>query len=60
MLVLARKVGESIMIDHDIRVTVTRIEGNQVKLGIDAPKSVNVYRTELYDRNKTYSASPGG
>ena len=48
MLALSRKVNESIMIGHDIEVTVLEIKGEQVKLGINAPKSVPLYRKEIY------------
>lgn len=47
MLVLTRKLGESIVIDHDIRITVSRITGSQVKLAIDAPAAVDIIREEL-------------
>jgi carbon storage regulator len=49
MLVLARKVNESIMIGDDIEVVIIDIKGDQVKLGIKAPKSVAVHRKEIYD-----------
>jgi len=48
MLVLSRKSGESIVIGNDITVTVIEFRGDQVRLGIDAPRSVPVYREELY------------
>lgn len=48
MLALARKVNESIIINDDIEVTILEIRGDQVKVGIKAPKSVPVYRKELY------------
>ena len=48
MLALSRKVNESIMINNDIEVTILEIKGDQVKVGINAPKSVPVYRKELY------------
>jgi len=48
MLALSRKINESIMIGHDIEVTVLEIKGEQVKLGINAPKSVPLYRKEIY------------
>lgn len=48
MLALSRKVNESIMIGHDIEITVLEIKGEQVKLGINAPKSVPLYRKEIY------------
>jgi carbon storage regulator len=49
MLVLARKINESIVIGDSIHVSVIDIKGDQVKLGIDAPKQVKVYRQEVYD-----------
>lgn len=48
MLALSRKQGESIMIGSDIELTVLEIKGEQVKIGISAPKSVPVYRKEIY------------
>ena len=48
MLALSRKVGETIVIDNDIEVTVLEIKGDQVKIGINAPKSVPIYRKEIY------------
>lgn len=48
MLALSRKMNESIMIGHDIEITVLEIKGEQVKLGINAPKSVPLYRKEIY------------
>ena len=50
MLVLSRKKGEKIIIDDNIELTVVEIEGNKVKLGIDAPKSIEVHREEVYRR----------
>lgn len=47
MLVLSRKVGEQVIIAGSIRVTVCRVEGNQVRLGFEAPKSVHIVRAEL-------------
>ena len=49
MLVLARKLNESIMIGDDIEVVIIDIKGDQVKLGIRAPKSVTVHRKEIYE-----------
>ena len=48
MLALARKSNESIMLGNDIEITVLEIQGDQVKLGIKAPKSVPIYRKEIY------------
>lgn len=50
MLILTRRIGESVKIDGNITVTVLGMKGNQVRLGIDAPKSVSVYREEIYER----------
>jgi carbon storage regulator len=47
MLVLTRRISERIRIDNNIQVTVVGINGDQVKLGIDAPKEINVWRSEL-------------
>jgi carbon storage regulator len=48
MLVLTRKLGESITIGDDIRITVMTVKGNQVKIGIEAPTETKVYREEIY------------
>ena len=48
MLALSRKTGESIVIGNDIEITVLDIRGDKVKLGINAPKSVPIYRKEIY------------
>lgn len=50
MLVLTRRVGESMMIGKNIRVTVLNVKGNQVRLGIEAPKDIPVHREEIYQR----------
>ncbi len=52
MLVLTRKISESIKIGDDITLTVIEIDANHVKLGIDAPSSMKIYRKELYDKIK--------
>jgi carbon storage regulator len=49
MLILSRKSGESIVIAGNIRVKVVRVEGDVVKIGVDAPASVPVHRQEVYD-----------
>ena len=48
MLVLGRKKGESIVIDDNIEITVTAIEGDLVRLGISAPKNITIHRKEVY------------
>ena len=52
MLILTRRVGESVMIGDDISVTVLRVKGNQIRLGVNAPKNVSVQREEIFDRMK--------
>jgi carbon storage regulator len=55
MLVLTRRTGEAIRVGHDIVVTIMGLKGNQVRLGIDAPKAVAVHREEIYERIKAES-----
>jgi carbon storage regulator len=50
MLILSRKVGESLMIGDDVVVTVVGISGQQIRLGISAPREVAVHREEIYER----------
>jgi carbon storage regulator len=49
MLILSRKVNEKIMIGDDISVSVIEVRGDQVRLGVDAPKTVKVFRQEVFD-----------
>lgn len=58
MLILTRKVGESIVIDDDIKVTILGVKGMQVRIGIDAPKHVQVHREEIYKRIQAGSPAP--
>lgn len=50
MLILTRRVDESLMVGDQVTVTVLAVKGNQVRIGIDAPKDVAVHREEVYDR----------
>ena len=56
MLVLARKVGQSIVISDNIELLVIEVRGDQVRLGINAPKSIPVHRKELYEQIKAENA----
>jgi carbon storage regulator CsrA len=52
VLILTRRVGESVMIGDEVAVTVLRVKGNQVRLGVNAPKSISVQREEIFQRIK--------
>jgi carbon storage regulator len=52
MLILSRRIGETIRIGPDIVVTVLGVKGSQVRIGVDAPKEVEVHREEIFDRIK--------
>ena len=62
MLILTRRVGETVIIGDEVQVTVLGVKGNQVRLGVTAPKDVAVHRSEIYDRIKKERAGeePGG
>jgi carbon storage regulator len=61
MLILTRRVGESVMIGDKVTVTVLGVKGNQVRLGVNAPRDVAVHREEIYERIKSEGggADPG-
>lgn len=50
MLILARRVGQTLMVGSDVTVTILGVKANQVRLGINAPKDVTVHREEIYER----------
>lgn len=52
MLILTRRVGEAVVIGEDVTVTVLGVKGNQVRIGVNAPKTVSVHREEIFDRIK--------
>jgi carbon storage regulator len=58
MLILTRRVGEAVMIGEEVTVTVLGVKGNQVRIGVDAPKTVSVHREEIFDRIKGERGEP--
>ncbi|MEM9601896.1 MAG: carbon storage regulator CsrA [Pseudomonadota bacterium] len=56
MLILTRRVGETLVIGDEVTVTVLGVKGNQVRIGVNAPKEVSVHRQEIYDRIKQEQA----
>ena len=59
MLILTRRVGESVVIGEDVTVTVLGVKGNQVRIGINAPKNVAVHREEIFERIKSGRGAEG-
>ena len=60
MLILSRKQNETLVIRHDVRIKVLSVQGNQVKIGIDAPREVRILRDELIERDKNSGNAPEG
>ena len=58
MLILTRRVGESLMVGEEITVTVLGVKGNQVRIGVNAPRDVAVHREEIYNRIHGGEAPP--
>jgi len=56
MLILTRRVGETVMIGEDVTVTVLGVKGNQVRIGVNAPRNVAVHREEIFERIKREEA----
>lgn len=50
MLILTRRISESVIIGDDVKVTVLGVNGNQIRIGIEAPKDVSIHREEIYER----------
>lgn len=59
MLILTRRVGETLMIGDDVQVTVLGVKGNQVRIGVNAPREVAVHREEIYERIKREKEESG-
>ena len=59
MLILTRRVGETVMIGNDVTVTVLGVKGNQVRIGVNAPRDVAVHREEIFERIKREEQEDG-
>ncbi|MBI3896760.1 MAG: carbon storage regulator CsrA [Gammaproteobacteria bacterium] len=60
MLTITRRIGQSICVGNNVRITVLRTNGNQIRIGVDAPKEVPVHREEVYERIKQKRALATG
>ncbi|MCS5565661.1 MAG: carbon storage regulator CsrA [Methylococcales bacterium] len=59
MLILTRRIGETLMIGEEVSVTVLGVKGNQVRIGVNAPKEIGVHREEIYEKIKAEKATEG-
>jgi carbon storage regulator len=59
MLILTRRVGETVVIGDEVQVTVLGVKGNQVRLGVNAPRDVSVHRQEIYERIRSEQGAGG-